>query len=517
MTARALRIRAACLIVTGALLSLSTVPALAAPAAPADVPPQACAKGQAPSCLPKGSSGGAARADYNGDGFSDLAVGTPYEDIGSVPDAGMVQVMYGSSLGLNTDRSAALWQSRDGLAGTAEPDDRFGSAVAGGDFDGDGYSDLAIGIPGQDPLKGSMSSGAVQVVYGSPSGLNPARSQTLRFEPSAVWSGTTGVSFGRSLVWGNFGRGPQADLAIAGRFALDSGAEGSAGFVAVWYGSASGLTAVGGDAFALRSGADRYGDALAAGHLTGTAEDELVVGAPYINEVKVYGGTADGLYGIEFTVFPDGCCNHREFGSSLAIGDFDGISPKDLAVGSPGTIGDRFSECEGCAQIGEVLVRYGSGQNQRLAAYSLPDSNAGDRFGAAVAAGDFNADLRIDLAIGAPGWLGTGAILVVDGATGLTDFAGPPLRQGFGDLQGTAEAGDGFGSVLSGWNWGLGTATDLAVGVASEDVGNTLDAGALQVLYGGSGGLGSGFDQLFTQDLFGFAVETGDRFGWSAY
>jgi hypothetical protein len=40
-------------------------------------------------------------ADFNGDGFEDKAIGVPYEDIGSIVDAGAVHVIYGSSGGLN--------------------------------------------------------------------------------------------------------------------------------------------------------------------------------------------------------------------------------------------------------------------------------------------------------------------------------------------------------------------------------------------------------------------------------
>jgi hypothetical protein len=55
---------------------------------------------------------------------------------------------------------------------------------------------------------------------------------------------------------------------------------------------------------------------------------------------------------------------------------------------------------------------------------------------------------------------------------------------------------------------------DLAVGVASEDVGATVDAGAVNVLYGSAGGLSGAGSQLFTQastEVAGLA-EAGDHF-----
>jgi hypothetical protein len=44
----------------------------------------------------------AASGDFNGDGFADLAVGAPYEDVGTVADAGAVNVLYGSAAGLSS-------------------------------------------------------------------------------------------------------------------------------------------------------------------------------------------------------------------------------------------------------------------------------------------------------------------------------------------------------------------------------------------------------------------------------
>ena len=47
------------------------------------------------------NQGSEVTADFNGDGFEDKAIGVPYEDIGSIVDAGAVHVIYGSARGLN--------------------------------------------------------------------------------------------------------------------------------------------------------------------------------------------------------------------------------------------------------------------------------------------------------------------------------------------------------------------------------------------------------------------------------
>ena len=102
----------------------------------------------------------AAFADFNGDGFHDMAVGVPFAD-DNEPDAGAVHVIFGSEFGLLAFGAEILTQ--DSLAiDASEEDDRFGFALAAGDFNGDGLDDLAIGAPGEDG-----AAGAVYVLYGS--------------------------------------------------------------------------------------------------------------------------------------------------------------------------------------------------------------------------------------------------------------------------------------------------------------------------------------------------------------
>ena len=85
------------------------------------------------------------RADFNQDGFADLAIGAPGEAIGSFSDAGAVSVLYGSADGLRGTGSQLFTQ----VGGAAERGDRFGWALASGDFNHDGFTDLAAGAPGE--------------------------------------------------------------------------------------------------------------------------------------------------------------------------------------------------------------------------------------------------------------------------------------------------------------------------------------------------------------------------------
>ena len=109
-----------------------------------------------------------ATGDFNGDGRSDLAVGAPMDSVGRHENAGAVNVIYGSrGGGLRTGGDQQFTQGTPGVQGWVEAHDRFGSTLAAADFDGDGYSDLAVGSPGED-ASGRRNTGVVHVLYGRP-------------------------------------------------------------------------------------------------------------------------------------------------------------------------------------------------------------------------------------------------------------------------------------------------------------------------------------------------------------
>jgi len=80
---------------------------------------------------------------------------------------------------------------------------------------------------------------------------------------------------------------------------------------------------------------------------------------------------------------------------------------------------------------------------------------------------------------------------------------------------GTAETGDHFGHALATGDFNHDGIADLAVGLAFEDVGTIVDAGAVTVLYGTAGGLSGTGSQQFTENTTGVVgtAETGDSFG----
>ncbi|MFC7221452.1 trypsin-like serine protease [Streptomyces polyrhachis] len=91
--------------------------------------------------------------DYNEDGYTDLVIATPGEDIDTAIGAGMVHVLYGAAGGIGTGaaKSTSFVQGSGtgALVGaTPEDGDRFGHAVAAG-LTAAGEPYLLVGAPGE--------------------------------------------------------------------------------------------------------------------------------------------------------------------------------------------------------------------------------------------------------------------------------------------------------------------------------------------------------------------------------
>ena len=221
-----------------------------------------------------GDSASEVRADFNGDGFSDLVIGLDWS----------VRIAYGSSVGL-TARTQLVPDTKIGGPVTDGLESR-GAAHEVGDFNGDGFSDLAIGIFQHDVGRVNQA-GAVYVFSGSPEGLDPSHRQ--------VWTqATPGIAgepedidyFGAALAAGDFDGSGHDDLAIGVQYESVNGVS-EAGSVQVIPGSSSGLTAIGSQVLTQASpgvpgrlGGNVFGSALAAGDFRGSGYDDLVVGVP---------------------------------------------------------------------------------------------------------------------------------------------------------------------------------------------------------------------------------------------
>ncbi len=120
--------------------------------------------------------------DANGDGFDDLAVGSPCFGVTGTGGNGRVSVYMGSATG-----QLGTVHHFDGTANG----DQLGFSLAGGDLDGNGYADLVAGAPFADGV--IADAGIVHVYFGGPTPF----STQLGFPASGV---TTDTEFGRALA-----------------------------------------------------------------------------------------------------------------------------------------------------------------------------------------------------------------------------------------------------------------------------------------------------------------------------
>jgi hypothetical protein len=359
--------------------------------------------------------------DFDGDGVADLAIGAQGEGNGR----GVVHVLYGSPFGPVGPGSIVFGQDTPGVPGTAAPLDFFGSILAFGDYDNDGFDDLAVGA-WNDSVAGQQGAGSVTVFYGSASGLQLAG----------------------QLLTENAGNTPGVPLAF-----------------------------------------DAFGAALATGDFDGDGTDDLAVGVPYddvgadifVGAVRIYHGGPSGLgtsfvpnWYLERAPVAVGSRRFDLFGASLAA-LHDG-SPRDgLAVGVPGR--DTGGVVDGGAVL--LLRRQGVALSPvELLTRKRPSGFAG----LTLAAGDLNTDGITDLAVGSPLFDdGRGLVdLVYLSANRERVGALDTIDQDTSGVPGTRGSGDTFGYSLA-IVPSADADTHLYVGVPGDDVGGIHDSGAVNV------------------------------------
>jgi hypothetical protein len=460
-----------------------------------------------------------ASGDFDGDGFDDLVVGIPFEDVGAQEDAGAVFVIYGSPTGVSSSRDVLLTADSSGVPGLAEQGDRMGGALAVGDFNGDNRDDLAVGVPFED-VGGKVEVGAVVVLMGSGTGLQTVDSQLwtedLLVNTEDVWPFSR---MGQSLAAGDFNGDGRDDLAIGlpGDTVLS---QAGAGSVVVLYGSVGGLTAANHDRF---SGVDlgevsanaAFGAALAAGHFISdpvvpTSYCDLMIALPGID----YGQEA-GFVGA-FPGSPSGIT--IDFGNLWARAPIS-INPSQLswtiAVGD--TTGDGEVESVAMGVIdydfpvvdaGHVsFLTWGSRTDLFLGEVATPQVSAAMGGGLAIA--DFDGDGIDDLLVGAPGLgaagepQGSGSVFFLPGSQDV----GPDLpglqSWRLGDLgYAPSVSDDHLGAALVAGDFNGDGLEDAAFGIPGRDLGDASRAGLVVILPGAS--------SLIFRDGF----ESGDLLAW---
>jgi hypothetical protein len=319
-----------------------------------------------------------ASADLDRDGYADLVVGAPYEDLAEGADKGMVTILWGSRSGLTSGRT--LPTSTDA------------------NFDRIGRDVTAVG-------KGSSTMSSITV-----GGWNDTMTFHGRFTHSSVpTSPAIGyVGWFGSVTAGDLDRDGVADtVAVSGRMGGHTG----------------GLVLVNAETFAGSSHPFSRGDALVAavGDVNGDGYGDIVAGDPDEpaqrgvdgetgGRILIWYGSASGVPtdAVPVTLsqdspgVPGAGEAGDEFGGSVVVADFNRDGVGDIVVGSPG---EKLGTVAGAGMVTFIPGTRSGVPGANSASYSqetsgVPGSSEfDDAFGTTLSAGDVNRDGRVDLLV----------------------------------------------------------------------------------------------------------------------
>ncbi|MGC5564988.1 FG-GAP-like repeat-containing protein [Streptomyces sp. FR-108] len=380
------------------------------------------------------------------------------------------------------------------------------------DFNGDGYPDLAVGVPDA-AVSGKAKAGYVNVLWGGKKGIGAHGSIRIT-QATAEVPGTpeAGDRFGASVALEDLNGDGIAEL-LAGAPGEDITGRGTDAGVVVVVGGAKGGPGPGANVTTGPAASAAYGLSVAAADLTGDGSRDIVVGG----KDKVVLRTADGLAATVVSAPMGGRA------PVLTTGDFTGDGAADLAVGY--WTNDPFTQSH-------VRIWAWERGEQALANVWNTD-NAGV---SALASGDFDGDGHDDLALGecreiadeniddpcGPEEYAKGGGIHIHygaGSDGSFGFRKQTLNQDTVGVPGIAETGDRFGAALAVGDLDGDGRDDLVAGAPGEAIGSKVGAGAATVLFGTENGLvdesGKSVAVAYNQNTPGVpgAAEAGDAFG----
>jgi hypothetical protein len=407
--------------------------------------------------------------DINGDGYPDVLVGAPDEDVAAIDEAGRVYVYSGRTgniIRIHTSPAAEVvgW---------------FGEVVLGlSDINGDGRADYAIAAPNQGVnVEGDLYvySGATGALIYQLNGWFYRSFGRLSLVPDCTGDGLPELAIGYSgpgdyasvrvyqakngLLWktltspipsndpSSFGTAVaglpdvtgdgRGDIAVGAPDAAPSGPEGSGrvyvfnGFTGLLYDTISSTDA-------QLNG--RFGNSVAGiPDLTGDGRGEIVIGA--VNEavngagvtcgqVHVHSGNTGNWIRTLISSDPE---TGGEFGRAVAAcDDLDGDGKPDIVVGAP-------DEDVSATERGRCY-QFSGADGTLIDEFSAPGSTA-ERFGESLdASQDINKDGTPDLIVGAPstdsgGFAAAGAAYLyrtVENDSCVLLFGGGPITVGNG-------------------------------------------------------------------------------------
>lgn len=369
-----------------------------------------------------------AAADINGDGFDDILIGGPGTDGQAGEKAGAVFIIMGRASFPTTMNVL----NADVRIGGEAALDGVGEAIAIGDLNNNGVSDVIFGVPFADPPS-RPNGGKVVVIYGRSDW--PSQLELSAIQPDLqVFGPRLNEFIGNAVTADDLNNDGRDDL-IIGDFKANAAGGVDAGKTFVIFGSDT-LAAV--VDFASEkphvtiSGGnqqDHFGFAVSTGDFNGDGLPDLMVGARWANVGEASNAGKAYIFlsreawpsdidlttdEADFTILGTGEISNLGF--SLTSGNINGDDMADLVIGA------LFSSPENRTQSGEGFVFWGRPSINGSIAFQADESDVdilgaapGYSLGSAVAIGDLNADGRDDIIISAEDAPPAGRVYVFSG------------------------------------------------------------------------------------------------------
>jgi hypothetical protein len=494
--------------------------------------------------------GGAARAvtgngpDFNGDGAVDIAA----SDMG-----GGVLVRYGGGNSYEILREPGTDPATDDSSS-------FGVELVAGDFNADGYDDLAVGDYEEDSaVSRARDAGALFVFLGSATGF--LTDETLSpVQVTTYVQGQDGLPgapeqydlFGCSLAAGDL-TGDGVDDLVVGANGEAVGSLILAGAITIIPGNAGGnldptqARAISQNTSGVPGVAeedDMFGSALGIGDVTGDHRPDLVVGAQGENGrgmVYAFRGTATttgpattgttyvtgnalGIAPSSWSlIYPDLGGTDAFFGSTLTVADVTGDGIGDVVAGA------RMARIGKVQLAGAIVVLRGSSAGISPArAQVTSQSTTGvvgaserrDEWGNAVAVGDLTGDGRPEVIVAAAqetigGARFAGAYTVLrTTSTGVIGTGSFGVHQGTANVPDSSEENDYLGLTIDLQDLNGDGRQDVVAASPGETFGDNRD-GAVDLLLSSATGRPAAGSSRITGNQFSDARGSLLMLGWA--